>query len=79
MIAKTSEQLLEQLKSEIKQESESNFNWELTEILVNLVAMNWKDNPHTLLWLKDCPLQDENNDVRRAAVSAIVQYSPIQK
>jgi HEAT repeat protein len=73
LIATTSAQLLKVLKDEIKQVSQPSFSWELTQTLISLIAINWKEDPDTLPWLKERALQDENEYVRQAAVTAIAQ------
>jgi hypothetical protein len=79
LIATTSEQSLEKLKGEIEQDSRPWFNFELMEILMSLIATNWKEDPHTLPWFKDIILQNENKYMdgnvylRQAAVYAIAQ------
>ena len=78
LIATTSAQLLKVLKDEIKQESQPSFRWdgfcwELIQTLMSLIAINWKEDPDILPWLKDRALQDKKRDVRQAAVNAISQ------
>ena len=40
---------------------------------MNAIAQGWKEDPDTLLFLKNRALQDENGNVRYAAVNAIIQ------
>jgi predicted NACHT family NTPase/HEAT repeat protein len=73
LIATTSAQLLKVLKNEIKQESQPSFSWKLTQALMSLIAINWKEDPDTLPWFKHLTLQDENYVVQRAAVYPIAE------
>ena len=74
LITTTSEQLLKVLKDEIKQESQPSFSRELSRTLMSVITTNWKENPDTLLWLKDYSLHGTNESVGRAAVNAITQF-----
>jgi predicted NACHT family NTPase len=73
LIITTFEQLLKILKREIEQESQSHFSWELTQTLMSVITANWKEDPNTLSWLKNCALQHENHNVRYMAVEEIAE------
>jgi HEAT repeat protein len=73
LIATTSEELLEKLKSEIEHESKPWFNSDLASTLVSLIATNWLDHTSTLPWLKNCLNFSSSSFVPESAVTAIAQ------
>ncbi|MBD2440624.1 HEAT repeat domain-containing protein [Nostoc sp. FACHB-110] len=84
LVATTATQLLNRLKELTKydlsyyyqpyrDEEETKLVQEIRTQAVASVATTWKDDPDTLLWLKQLANADEHEDVRRAAVQELAR------
>ncbi|MEM8502104.1 MAG: HEAT repeat domain-containing protein [Cyanobacteria bacterium P01_D01_bin.1] len=69
----TSILLLDKLKQVVKTEYPYPLTNESARMLVEVVAQNWKDDPETLIWLKDCMSWDHYSYIPGAALRSIIQ------
>ncbi|GET38766.1 hypothetical protein MiSe_35250 [Microseira wollei NIES-4236] len=72
-IAPVATRLLQVLKKEVEAEYPYRFNEEAATAILMAIAINWKDDPETLPWLKSCMQFDSESYVPHSAVRAIAR------
>jgi hypothetical protein len=73
-IDSTAAKLKEKLKNEIENQSEILLNYQSTELILNLIAQHYHQEPDSLTWLQEIALTDRHQYTRSRSVRAIVKY-----